>query len=243
MVPNAHLPASVLDQLRDLRRRREDKEGFVLMYTICASQIEDYERSFAPVLGREKTITDMIKDIREPVVIDLMAPTDTVRSLFKEAKVHGGIGIAVNYCDLRYVRRSKAGDCDIVDIAGDIATRRTWREIESALEGRRADLIMERAILGMSNVPRHTEFYAAMLGRAWRILEPNGGTLLIETPTIEAMKQAGISVEDLKQWEGVLERVRIGAVIREGEWSIRWYMRLTRRPDSPDELPQLKSGD
>ena len=117
---------------------------------------------------------------------------------------------------------------------------RTWRDVESALDGRKANLIMERAIQGMENVPNHKKFYAVVLNRVWHLLEPRGGTLLFETPTEGDLRQAGISGEDLKRWAEVLEKARIEVVLNEDECTLRWHVRLTRHPNSPNELPQLK---
>jgi len=235
-------PAPILEQLRELRRCRGNNPNFGTSYAINASHIESYDNSFGSVLGRREKIADMIKRKRDPVVIDFMAHPATVKSLLKEARARGGVGMAVNYSGNRTVTHYKAGAYSIINISGDIALRGTWRDVESVLEGRRANLIMERAIMGMENVPNHKIFYVSVLNRAWRILEPNGGTLLFETPTRGELAQAGISGEDLMRWADALEKARIGAALKEDECTLRWHVRLTRHPNSPNELPQLKSG-
>ena len=86
--------------LRELRRfehdswRRYPEEE----YAYNGSSIRSYEGQFETVMEPD-TIVAMMSRIPMPVVIDLMAPPDTVMSLFRRLDAPGNLGVSVRFSD------------------------------------------------------------------------------------------------------------------------------------------------
>ena len=122
--------------------------------------------------------------------------------------------------------------------------RKTWKDIQKALDDRKANLIMERAKAGFNNLPRSKEFYAIMLNRAWQLLEPSGGTLLFELPQLGLFDSEHFnipSVNDVKKWIDLLREngINVRSFPSHPDSSIEdtTEIRITRQPSNPQTLP------
>jgi hypothetical protein len=236
--------AHLLRQLREISSQRKQMPGtFGVSYGIDGSKIEDYDIEFRSVM-RGAGLVALVRGTDAPVVVDLMASPSTLADLFQMAGVVGGIGIAVNY--QHYPSVSYDWQTRITDIHGDIALKKTWRWINLALRGRKADLVLERAIGGMENIPWDPVFYGTMLRRAWQLLNPDGGTLLFQAPPTRSLRRMGVSGL-VPLWMSQLNENNISAAYHSSMFGNRYQgsqydgsqmvFRLTRRPESPDILP------
>lgn len=124
-------------------------------------------------------IVEFVSARSAPVVIDLMSPSNAIASLFEAANKKDAFGIAVSLRDRRKdLRKKRDQELNIHQLAGDLMKASTWDAIEKELDGRKADLILERAIGGLSCIPDSVGFYAVALNRIWKLLSDQGGVFL-----------------------------------------------------------------
>ena len=167
-----------------VNRVRGDKKGYDGLYPWGAydSNIKNYEITFEKVLNGKK-IKDLLKDKEKPIVVDLMAPTGTIHSLSEELSKKEMMGIAVSLEDLRTdTKRKRETGLNITQIAGDILLPSTWNKLKEQLQGRKADLIMERAVCGFDCIPQDLGIGAHLLNKAWKLLSRDNGIFLVEIP-------------------------------------------------------------
>ncbi|MEK7450937.1 MAG: hypothetical protein AAB662_03320 [Patescibacteria group bacterium] len=208
--------------------RRENKSGDGTQWTYYGSPIEDYEDVFK-VLLPYASIKSFVSQKPSPVVLDLMAPADTLRSLFKDLKQENKLGVAVSLSDLRSVRRKKADtNLGIHQIAGDITRSSTWDTIGVELKGKKADLVMERAGLGLLYVPNTLRFYAIMISKMWNFVTSDNGMILVEVRYNKI----------LEQWVEHLSMKGISASYAFCGWHP--VIRINKSPNSPIKLPFLR---
>lgn len=210
---------------------------------VVNSSIEDYEKNFRKLLrnnifDRPKHIIDLIKQKPSPVVIDLMAPSGTLASLFEKVADKPKFGLAVSLFDSRNDSQKERDEkLGIKQLSGDIMLSRTWDKIENLLGGRKADLIMERAYGGFTLV-MDERLYAMLLNKAWKLLSDNNGTLLIQVPS-------GFTERDnvnRKRWINNLKKIDLNHRVdwHTGNRGAIKNIKLVKTPDSPKELPFLK---
>lgn len=254
----AKTPSSLTSALRESRVRRrqdsfqekEDDKRENLGWGIYGSEISDYARSFQDVL-EGRGILDIIKQKQAPVVVDLMGPSGTLASLFKIIKNKDKFGLAVSLADERSEKQLKRDrDLGIIQIAGDITKGATWRRIESALYGRKADLLMERALEGLLYLPLNDKLCAILLNKAWKLLSDNQGTLLAEVPLgEEGLVIAEKQGQKIEGWVSFLKKNGINAIYSSSDIKhggtflgvVSGYLKLVKTPDSPKNLPFLPS--
>lgn len=159
--------------------------------------IEAYEKRFAYVLAGDH-IADWVEAVDDPLVIDLMAPSDTLAGLYsglqdKPTKR----GIAVSLVDQRAkeqrVRDARLG---IEQYAYNLAYPGSWDRLEENMDGRKANVIIEAALGGTYGIPNHELYYKFAMERLWRMLSPDHGHLLIEIPDNLTLGQTSISMND-----------------------------------------------
>lgn len=122
-----------------------------------------------------------------------MGPSDTIASLFEKLpEDKSKIGIAVTLGERRDLKQTERDTrLGIVQIAGDITKPSTWEQIESRLYGRKADLIMERAVGGFSDIPDNEKLYAILVNKAWKLLNDQNGMLLAQVPDDSKISKYG----------------------------------------------------
>jgi len=212
-------------QLNQIRGDRESYyDGPWDMY---GRDISSYEWSFLEVLDGK--IKDLLKNKKDPVVIDLMSPTDAIYSLFLEIPDEKKLGLAVSLEDLRTIKNKKwDAKMNIKEIAGDLLEFSTWNRIEEELNGRKADLIMERAVDGLLCIPKNPELYTILLNKAWKLLSKDGGILLAEFP----------GIYDIQVWRMISnfrdEDDRSMMSLKDQYGSC--YLQLVKTPNSPEKL-------
>ncbi len=159
--------------------------------------IESYEDTFQHVLEGKK-ISDLLAGKEDPIVIDLMGAPRTTHDLLSEFPM--GRGLAVSLADHdpdkfnEYFRNFYKSE-KVTWLDKDITKPEAWRSIETWLDGKQADLIMERAIAGLELLPAHKKMYGILLNQAWKNLSNNNGVLLFETPRRDELMQNGINLD------------------------------------------------
>lgn len=132
------------------------------------------------------TLGKMIAELENPVVVDLLAPTDTLRHLFRKHGFKPKLGVAVGLEDKRSEKDEVLDEAlGIHQVAGDLSKAQTWTGIQTVLGDNKADIILERGGLGgrtVGDLPSHPAFFLSALGRAWEMLSPEYGVFYAEVP-------------------------------------------------------------
>lgn len=195
------------------------------------TDIKNYESDFSKVLNGS-TIHDLLKNRQFPVVIDLMAPSGVLATLFERFPDRQKLGLAISLSDLRnYEEKERDERLNVKQIRGDLIRSSTWDEIEEKLQGRKAGLIMERALGGLHCIPSNSRFYAMLLNKAWSLLSKNNGVLIAQIP-IKFETETG------KWISGIINANNIDASIdRVGVSTELMVIKLVKTPNSPEQLP------
>lgn len=146
-----------------------------------------YEHSFKPVL-QDETLPGLIAGNPNPVVVDLMGPSTMLYTLFKDlpSEVHP-TGFSLALTDLRKNQKSKDKDTElnITHVTGDIHFRKTWQtlfeEMEKRLGDKKADLVVSRALGGLSQIAVDEDINAIIMDRIWKITA-DGGVIILQLP-------------------------------------------------------------
>jgi hypothetical protein len=215
-------------QINELRGDRLSYDGYA--WFDYGKNIVSYEKSFAGVLSNN-SVKDLLKGKENLVVIDLMAPSGTIASLFTQFPDRKKFGLAVSLEDLRS-KEEKERDIklNITQISGDIMKSSTWSKIEEQLQGRKATLVMERATCGFDCIPSIPKLYAVFLSKVWGFLSKDGGITMAELPT-DFVDQTRIMLN------GFRENSKIEASMGKGPYPFGYSMKLVRNPNSPEKLP------
>jgi len=170
------------------------------------SYIASYEMSFSGVL-KGSHIWEFIKDRQNPVVVDLMGPSEAISTLFMQVPNKENLGVAVSLQDSRTKEEKKRdASLNVIQLEGDIMKSSTWSEIEKKLNGRKADLIMERGLCGFDCIPTDSNLYAILLRKAWRLLSRDNGVIMAWIPNgfgIQATELADrLKDNNVNAWSG-----------------------------------------
>lgn len=240
------------DFIADIRRTRRRtnvmrrvwvKEGFE-PWSYQGSDFRNYMESFKEVLGG----IDLLRFVQErpfPVVVDLMATTDSVRSLFTELMPDKPrLGVSVSLTDFRSDdQKNEDKRQGVIHIAGDLTRLSTWKRTKQSLNGRKIDLIMERAINGLVFIPAKKEFYALSASELYSQLNEGGGMLIAQVPTVMGLKYDGIPIEEwirLLRLNGIdAHYAEVGGSTDEG---FLGAIRITRTPNSPASIREILLG-
>lgn len=196
------------------------------------SLIRDYDDTFEWVLEGE-SIIDMVSKKSFPVVIDLMAPTGTLRDLFGKILVQKKFGLAVSLSDQRSNRDKRVDkQLGIEHVDGDILNMKTWRKIEKKLKGKKVDLIVERGLGGLTHITKDERVHFLLFQRAWDLLKEEGGIMLLEVPQV----YAGYTT-NVKEWIAHLREKGIKVV---DDFEFNGVLKIVKTPDSPKKLPVLQ---
>lgn len=164
-------------------------------WTIYDSHFNDYLRDF-----RRADPTDMIlaalQTAESPVVLDVMAPTNTLVTLQGSLNLSQMCGLAVAFSDRRsYGRKKRELAKGIEFLERDLCNPTTFDSINEWLGDRKARVIMERGYGGLDCVPTRCSYYLFAVGRFWEMLDPNGGVLAVQLPSFRLLKHRGIDIE------------------------------------------------
>lgn len=122
-----HIQLREIHRLMDINKARG--RGMLDRWAGYGTDIEDYQETFSEVLGG-MSIVDFIRSRRSPVVIDLMAPSQTLVSLFEHTP-KPELGLAVSLEDLRgNGEKRRDRQLNVHQLAGDITQSSTWKMID-----------------------------------------------------------------------------------------------------------------
>ncbi len=146
-----------------------------------------YEHSFKPVLQGE-TLPSLIAGNPNPVVVDLMGPSTMLYTLFKTLppEVHP-TGFSLALTDLRRNPKSidKDTELNITHVVGDIHAKDTWQALTHAMEqklgDKKADLVVSRALGGLSQIAVDDDMHAIIMDKIWKITA-DGGVIILQLP-------------------------------------------------------------
>lgn len=198
------------------------------------SHIDSYDETFRLALGT--SIGSFIKDRKSPVVVDIMSPSFTLVSLFAKVSDKNKFGLAVSLRDERTrVRKWIDRVVNVRQLAGDIMLSATWRNIDEVMQGRKADLIMERALAGLNILPPHPKLYAILINKAWKILSDKEGVMLFQTPSESDLLAADIHIQDFV--DNLTGKGINAECFKSGASTGRSVLKLIKTLDSPEKLP------
>ncbi|MCL4354133.1 hypothetical protein M1349_01530 [Patescibacteria group bacterium] len=198
------------------------------------SNLSEYQDAFASVLN-DKKILDLLSEKDKPVVIDVMAPSGTLADMFTQLPdKKNKLGIAISLEDLRSLDEIERDESlGICQVSGDITKSKTWRKASEILNGRKADLIIERGFGGLRRLPHNAVFYGLMLQRLWQLLAVDG-TMLLQLSDIEDLISAKVSPSILVR---NLNEAGIKASYGQSIPFCYSSLRVEKSADSPEHLP------
>lgn len=180
-------------------------------------------------------IYTLLRPKTEPVIVDLMASTEAVASLLDELPHQKKSGIAVALSDDRNKFQKQRDDfLGIQQVTGDLMESKTWIKLKKALNGKKADLIIEAGIAGLDTMPKSPQFYGLILNRTWNLLSENGGMLLAEIPPAHTLAALGI---DMSAWKSALDTANIAHKYDAANNISSGFLKLIKTPSSPLNLP------
>lgn len=218
------------------RQIRENKKFLIVNddnWATYGSSMDEYNDVFEDVL--DKGIFKLLIDRPNPVVIDLMGPSKAISTLFPQIPQQSKLGIALSFLDKR-TPEEKARDIElnIYQISGDILQRKTWKELEDKLQGRKADLVIARPVAGLTHIPIDKRILTGLISRIWNLLTENNGILLLQTRSQSEFSKKNI---DIEKWIRFLKEKQIDA--RSSFYCISGVLSLIKTPNSPTNLPFL----
>jgi len=223
--------ARKISRLRQKTKERLDDKNERGTWGYYNSEIESYASTFSTVLPMN--LLDFTRGKGDPVIIDFMAPTGTIRNLCKQTGITPKIAIAVSLQDQRTQEEKDADDAlNIYQLAGNLLDFKTWTKLTAMLSGEKADLIMERAVLGLIHIPGSKFFYDLTIRGLWNILDENGGLLLAQTHNHNVLRNVGI---DFTKWSKQVAGSEVDICID----SDKRTLMLQKNPMSPTYLPKF----
>ncbi len=213
-----------------LRKAREEIQKPVKLgwdidfWPINDSSVQDYQNTFTRL---EISLVEHIRNRKSPVVIDLLSSPTAVRELLLSTTDSKTTGISVALGDHRNEALHRIDDrLGIHHVVGDLSKPATWKEVEKNLNGRKADLILERGYAGVAYLPHHAGYYLSAIDKVWDMLTSNNGIFLADT------MQSFLSHDRIVDWILFLQNQGIDA--KYGANSLM----IERHSDSPNSLPR-----
>lgn len=213
-----------------LNQKRGDRESYYGgEWGEYGSGIASYEWALKGVLTGY--LSDLLEDKKDPIVLDLMGTSKALSELSEQLPNKLNLGIAISLEDLRSANeKKKDASVNVVQMAGDILESSTWNRIEEQLQGRKADLIMERALDGFNCLPNDPRPFAVLLNNAWNLLSDNNGVIIFGVPD-NFSSQAEKMVNKFKN---NYKMDTLGG--RDGD-DAHYYIKIVKTPNSPKNLP------
>lgn len=166
-------------------------------------------------------------------VVDLLSTP----AMLTHLNIDGGVAIGLGNPPLKELQHTMSQK-NISYIPGNILTKKPWIGLsewkkEHQIPG--FDLIISRAQMHPKHhkfIPNRPEVYFSLLNRAWKLLNPNEGTLVFDIPIFES--GAPVDNNGIEKWLNILKQNGI-----ESKYSEYSALKLVRRQNSPEKLPSL----
>jgi hypothetical protein len=201
-----------------------------------------YLQDFCKADDNLRDMTNAIIAKPKPIIIDLLAPTGTLRHLCDFFRCGQPIkGLAVGYGNSRTQQEERDDQRYGVDyIQTDLSFRRNWQEIEAWLGNDKADLIVERGFAGLAYLPTEARFQYKAITSIWKMLSPNGGLALLQLPPVIDLEMNDINIKD---WVKRVKETNIYCKYLpnyESKNKSKEYGILILRKDDVQDLPEMK---
>lgn len=236
-------PKSFHAYIREVCRRNKinlDRYPDKTFWRCYGSHISEYQKAFAGVLGG-KNVAELVESKQSPVVVDLMASSDTLASLFNRLPDKPKLGISLSLCDDRTEQQKRRDEeSNIHHVVGDIMRASAWRNVNNLLGRRKADLVVERGYGALSyHVPPELKLYAMFVRKAWNMLSQQDGILLAQIMPFNHDPQKNTLISD---WINLLKETNIDASFDSGFGITSKYsaIKIVKNPRSPIDLPLLQ---
>lgn len=227
-------PRAHRDHIRKAIKAGVPPKGEILeKYGVYDSDILDYQLCFNSVLVNEAGtifLPSWLQEKEALTIIDLFSSTEAIASVFRATpSTKPKFGLAVSMEDVRTNPRKKEdAELNIEKLDGNLMLPSTWKKIRKKLEGRRADLIIERGVMGIDDFSLGLEFYEVefAVGKMWEMLNKNGMMLLQVSYRLDK--------NSVSQWAEFLVRNGVDVIYDEAG-----LVRIDKTADSPEKLPFL----
>ena len=158
------------------------------------SYLDDFSKA-----DKDRELPQLIKVIAakpKPVIIDLMAPTNTLADFSSKNRNYKIMkALAVGYGDTRHETVKKVDKMlGINYISTDLANIQNFNKISDWLGNDMADLIMERGYGGLRYVPTNLDYQYRVIHKIWEMLSPDGGLALLQLPSISDLRANDIHI-------------------------------------------------
>lgn len=180
-----------------------------------------YESSFRPF---HFSFGEFLKERDKPIVVDLLAPTNALRGLFRDLGKDGARGIAVSLSDQRTPREKRTDESlGVSHVSGDLSAIATWNKLEEELGEQKADLIVERGIAGCNFLPKNELYLLFAMRRIWKMLSSDSGVFIGQS--------YHFNYDFISEWIRKARSVNVDAKHSNG------IFRIVKHEDSPATLP------
>jgi len=187
--------------------RKDYRDLFGGSWYIFGENFDSYLDDFSKA-DKDKKLPQLISKIAakpKPVIIDLMAPTNTLADFSDKNRNYKIMkALAVGYGDTRHETVKKVDEMlGINYISTDLSNIQNFNKISEWLGSDRADLIMERGYGGLSHVPTNLDYQYRVIHKIWEMLSPDGGLTLLQLPSISDLHandiHIGVWIKNVKQ--------------------------------------------
>lgn len=164
-------------------------------------------------------------------VVDLLSTP----AMLTHLNIDGGVAVGLGNPSLEEFQ-TVMSQKDISYISGNILTKKPWIGLSEWQRKHQIpgfDLIISRAQMHPKHhkfIPNRPEVYFSLLNRAWKLLNPNEGTLVFDIPIFES--EAPIGNDEIEKWLKNLKQN--GIEFKYSEYSA---LKLVRHQNSPERLP------
>ncbi len=216
-------------------RRTRERKGYSSdrTWTHYNSNLESYNHFFEEVLEGKK-IQDIVNQYKDPLVIDLMAPSGTLKDLFQNyvlpSKQRLGISLSLN--DFRTDEELISDNNEqVYQLMGDISQSITWRTLDDWLDRKKANVVIQRPLGGSGYIANHAASHAVHLQRMWNLTATNG--ILISEYPIYYLTINGKGYNP-KDW--IKYAMDSGLQVKSSTVTANTIL-IHKTPDSPKNLP------
>ncbi len=116
-------------------------------------------------------------------------------------------------------------------IIGNLLDDSIYKKINKIIKGKKADLIIERMIAGLNNIPNNFLVVMTILQRWYNMLN-EGGLLLVQVPDF--------AVSVVEEWLKILQGEKYRRVLDVDFDEFRGALRIHKLKGAPERLPKLK---
>jgi len=210
-------------------------------WQIFGDNFSDYRSDFRVVDG-DDVINKKLRELKSrgnTVMVDLMADTSALDQLDANGFRGRFLGVGLNDKREKEARISQEAR-NISFVNGDLNKSHTWKEIADWVGGSKIDLLMERGYGGLYFVPTYVHYQRAVMSRMWDMLNPDGGLMMLQTPTKDALEERGIAIS---AWQNQLNQKGIynkfGKLAASKDYGQSYGLMILQKQSNILQLPDI----